>query len=55
MASKLLHKDLDDEQLLAMMEFAESMKSKEHDGIPGIVDAEGFCRLVARFSSHDES
>ena len=49
-ASKLLHKELDDDQIIAMMEFAQSMASKSENSIPGVVDAEGFCRLVERFS-----
>ena len=53
-ASKLLHKDLDDDQLDAMMEFADTMSHSEAESSSPdtrLVDAEAFCRLVARFAS----
>ena len=52
-ASKLLHKDLDDDQLDAMLEFAQTMSHKEgEEAAPEsrLVDADAFCRLVARFA-----
>jgi len=50
-ASKLLHKELEDEQVQAMMEFAESMTQEGGDHTRSrLVDAEAFCRLVARFA-----
>lgn len=55
-ASKLLHKELDDEQVQAMMEFAESMTQEGGDHTRSrMVDAEAFCRLVARFASPEGS
>ncbi len=53
-ASKLLHKDLDNDQLDAMMEFADSMSHTEGESSSPddrLLDAEAFCRLVARFAS----
>lgn len=53
-ASKLLQKELDDDQLGAMMEFAETMshgQGEEATPESRLVDADAFCRLVARFAS----
>lgn len=53
-ASKLLHKELDDDQLEAMLEFAETMSHSEGEGCnpdARMIDADAFCRLVARFGS----
>ena len=55
-ASKLLHKELDDDQIHAMMEFAESMTQEAGDHTrTRMIDAEAFCRLVARFASPEGS
>ena len=51
-ASKLLHKELSDEDINALMEYAEiRVHQGQHEGLSEYraVDVEGFQRLVAHF------
>lgn len=53
-ATKLLHKDLDNDQIEAMLEFARTMSEREGEASSPearLIDADAFCRLVARFGN----